>query len=255
MSDESKIYPSINLLNKINVNIGDAPRENLINPLVWDKLLPENNKTLIRELISFSPKPHNNIIELPRVVIVPGNENGLLELMRRIPQADAKGNLRYLLTSGVAIELITGFKRLHHDLDIVAMVRDVAGILGVDVVTPQKYFAGMQFDPKYLQDTAYQVQFKDAAGQTHVVSTVHPAILLVQKLSDWHPAPIRPKDIIDAAHIFSYWMRSLSGDPSWNPIIQEALRALPERQRKVTSERLKLLLNGNTSINYTPLGI
>lgn len=66
----------------------------------------------------FELKKLNALLNTPIVEIVHGDANGLLEFMKRHPQTDDEGRLRYLLTSGVAIELITGFERKHHDLDI-----------------------------------------------------------------------------------------------------------------------------------------
>lgn len=214
-----------------------------------------DNKTTNQLLINeFIPKIPANLLTTPRVEIIPGDVNGLLEFMKRHSQTDDEGKLRYLLTSGVAIELITGYRREHYDLDIVTLQKMGGTMqLGVDVVTPEKYWVGMQFDPSFLEKTAYSVQFKDDDQIAHHVFSVHPAILLVQKLSDHYDEPPRIKDIEDAAHLFEYWRDSLSGDASWNFIIQHALNALPEKQRRDTSYRLKLLLSGNTTTFFAPL--
>lgn len=43
------------------------------------------------------------------------------ELLDIEPQRTADGILRYLVTSGLAVELTTGYERHHHDLDLVIM--------------------------------------------------------------------------------------------------------------------------------------
>ncbi|MFH0864421.1 MAG: hypothetical protein V1858_05050 [Candidatus Gottesmanbacteria bacterium] len=210
---------------------------------LWEKILPQINKNNLDNIINFLPKKPEIINIFPEVELVKGDINGLLEFIARLPQVDNKGNMRYLLTSGVAIELITGFKRHHHDLDIVSLDPSPDyRKLGVDTVTPQKYWVGMYLDRQFLIDTAYQVKFGDEHGNPHTVATVHPAILFVQKLSDWFPHRRRPKDIEDAAHLFKYWAISLSSDPSWYPVMERALQALPHAQRKDTSNRLSLLI-------------
>jgi|GEM_PF-2692475 len=211
---------------------------------IWLKILPELKQRNLDNIINFIPRKPQEVIGFPTVELVRGDVNGLLEFMQKVPQTAEGSDPLYLLTSGVAIELITGFKRHHQDLDIVTLT-DFGNplLMGVDFVTPQKYWVDMKFDPGYLKDTAYRVSFNDEKGKEHTVLTVHPAILLVQKLTDWAPNPRRPKDIEDAGHLFYYWMQSLSGDPSWIPIINWSIQALPESQRKITSDRLASLLS------------
>ena len=66
--------------------------------------------------------PESHVEGLPRLrgvldnLIVPGVGISELERLLKIePQRDKEGNLRYLLTAGLAVELITGQKRPHHE--------------------------------------------------------------------------------------------------------------------------------------------
>src|SRR5258708_8453972 len=95
-------------------------------------------------------------------VVTPGSGVSELErLLQLEPQRDASGILRYLVTSGMAVELVTGYERQHHDLDLVIMDpanTDYWEVYGTDNVTPERYWADMEFDPEFLGKYARVVQ-------------------------------------------------------------------------------------------------
>ena len=184
------------------------------------------------------------IEKTPRIEIYPGTVGALSELVTAEPQRDSEGNLRYLLTSGLAVEVVTGATRYHHDTDLVLF--DVESgwwtKYVTDNVTPEKYWAQMKFDPEYLEETAWEAKIQ-AAGVEKSVLTVHPAIILVQKLSDAWGRPPRLKDIQDVDKLIRYWREVEKGDPSWIVIIDAAIAALPKAEQTRTTERLASALS------------
>ncbi len=181
------------------------------------------------------------VIEAKKNDILSDSLDYLATILASEPQKDAKGHFKYLLTSGLAVDLITGVRRLHQDIDLV--IFDVkngwwARYL-TDNVTPQRYWANMKFDPDYLEETAWTTQF-NVRRKLFTVSAVHPAIILVQKLSNaWSlfRAP-REKDIKDALQLLNFWREDQDRDPSWDSVIRTAIAALPEWEQSTTIDRL-----------------
>ncbi len=171
-------------------------------------------------------KPGSNLIQL-------------FKLLQNEPQVE-DGNIRYLVTSGCAVELITGFKRSHHDLDLVILDNPNADkweIYGTDNVTAQKYWADMVFDPEFLANTAISLKIDSSdLNKTFEILVVHPAILLVQKMSNAFGRLPRDKDWADAKALVKFW--GSEGADDWEPLIISALNALPDDQVKMTKERL-----------------
>lgn len=170
---------------------------------------------------------------------IKGTIENLENMLLTEPQRDKNGKLRYLLTSGLAVELVTGFEREHHDLDLVIMDPNNTEweMFGTDNVTPGQYWAGMRFNPQYLEETARKVSTRINGGL--VVEVVHPAILIVQKSSDAFDRVPRKKDTEDVKALIGYWEKGEPNPKQWPPIIAEALRALPSAQLPITRERLK----------------
>lgn len=177
--------------------------------------------------------------EAPQVEILPGTVEVLSGFVTREPQKDEQGRFRYLLTSGLAVEVITGATRYHHDIDLVLFdYRNAWWTRYVtDNVTPDKYWAQMKFDPAYLEETAWTAKFQ-ANGAERTVSTVHPAIILVQKLSNAWGRPPRERDTQDVKELVRFWQESQDSDPSWDAMIQAAIAALPQTEQARTRERL-----------------
>lgn len=165
---------------------------------------------------------------------------GLAGLVEKYSQTNADGNIRYLVTAGLAVEAITGYSRLHHDTDLVICdpTDDWWKKLLTDNVTPDKYWADMSFPEGYLEDTAWPATIR-VNGRYLTVLTVHPAILLVQKSSNaWGRQP-REKDYKDVAALVAFWKKH-GEDPSWFAVSQKALEALPTAaERTIAKMRLK----------------
>lgn len=114
-----------------------------------------------------------------------GQLERLEEILERAPQLDGNRFPRYLLTSGLAVELLTGFERHHKDIDLVIMGSNAHEweIWGTDNVTPGQYWADMRFEPEFMADTR-EVTTTRRNPNAPFVGCVHPAIMVVQKLSD-----------------------------------------------------------------------
>lgn len=169
-----------------------------------------------------------------------GTTNELVKLLRYQPQRDRAGNLIWLLTSGMAVDLVTNTKREHHDLDIVVMnpgSLDRWEILGTDNVTPGQYWADMKFDPHYLENTVYRTSLT-FNGKRYPVETVHPSIIIAQKLSNAFDRNPREKDVSDVVTVIKWWERCHPHQSSWINIVDEAVKALPENQQQITTKRI-----------------
>lgn len=192
----------------------------------------------------------NRLRGVIKEIVVPGaGRDELEQLLTLEPQRDADGNLRYLVTSGMAVALMTGYKRKYCDLDLVIMDPanvDYWELYGTDNVTPRRYLAHMIFDPDLLRDTARTAYTQWNHGV--VVEYVHPAILMVQKSSNvfgWAP---RPKDVADVKAIVRLWKTSKQFTTKWDDIARAALFALPPNQIEITLERLSFFMgNGRVS--------
>lgn len=182
---------------------------------------------------------------------VPPTEDGRLQQLERIlalePQFDSEGRLRYLLTSGLAVELITGFQRDHHDIDLVIMDEHESNrwlLIGTDNVTPGQYWADMKFEPDYLQRTRRQ-EFTRINKPSPRVEVVHPAIILVQKSSNAFGRPPRERDSQDVSAIVRHWKTRESFITDWNPILRHSLDALPPHQMQRSLSRVRdAMING-----------
>jgi hypothetical protein len=161
-------------------------------------------------------------------------------LIQTRPQRNSVGGLQYLITNGLAVELITGVSRPHDDLDIVVLQDNMKKwrSLGIDVITPRDYFAGMILDPHFLQATAQKVTHKN-----QTIYTIHPGIILVQKATGYEyngvQFPRRPKDIAEVTNILTYWRTEITHPNSWDPIILKAINALPKLRQIRTIQTLQ----------------
>lgn len=161
------------------------------------------------------------------------------------PQRATDGVLRYLVTSGTAVELVTGYKRPHHDLDLVIMDpnnKNHWDLIGTDNVTPGQYWADMKFDPEFLELTARKARTRKRE-KSPTVEVVHPGIIMVQKASDAFGRPPRQKDADDVTAIVRHWREREGYTRDWNPIVQQSLDALPRNQFDRTLERLRRVIS------------
>jgi hypothetical protein len=158
------------------------------------------------------------------------------------PQRDQAGSLRYLLTSGLAVELMTGYVRPHHDIDLVIMDPANKGkfweLYGTDNVTPGQYWAAMRFEPEFLGNTARKVRTRGGEGSP-VVEVVHPGIILAQKSSNAWGRPPRARDKSDVAAIVKHWKGKEGYTKEWNPIVRKSIDALPVGQQHRTLARVR----------------
>lgn len=167
----------------------------------------------------------------------------LQRLLASEPQRDEEdGRLRYLLTSGLAVELITKDPREHHDLDLVIMdysQSDYWNILGTDNVTPGKYWADMQFRRTQLERVARSTILFPDRRRSPIIEMVHPAIILVQKLSDAFGRPPRDKDYQDVKSLVRFYqLEAPDLKDMWPEVIEESILALPHKQQPITRQRL-----------------
>lgn len=173
-------------------------------------------------------------------IVKNGTKSELADLISHFPQRSRRGKLIWLLTSGLAVELTTGYKRHHHDLDIVVMDPNNLWrweFLGTDNVTPGQYWADMKFDPKILALTALTIPFQES-GRAYKVEAVHPTIIMTQKLSNAFGRKPRDKDILDAISIAKWWEGPQKGKATWINIVNHSLLALPAEQTKTTETRI-----------------
>lgn len=160
------------------------------------------------------------------------------------PQRDHSGLLRYLVTSGLAVEMLTGFQRSHHDIDLVIMDPENQSywdLIGTDNVTPRQYWADMEFDPDFLETTAREARTRKQ-GKSPTVEVVHPAIIMVQKSSDAWGRPPRKRDNDDVTAIANHWRAKEGYTRDWNPIVRRSLDALPSNQLKRTLASLRTVI-------------
>ncbi len=193
--------------------------------------------------LDFGPELGENLLETFFDVVVIGSGVKELErLLARAPQLDKDGNPRYLLTGGMAVELLTGFERSHKDLDLVIMDgkdKSKWDMFGTDNVTPARYWANMAFNREFLEQTAVKVKTRPNGGKEVLV--VHPAILMVQKLSNAFGRGPRPKDLEDVGAIVRYWEK-VADPKEWVPILRTSLEALPKQSRAQTMDRLESMV-------------
>lgn len=200
----------------------------------------EGERTFVKKHLEGNPEL-NRLRRTIEAIVKPRSGNSELEeLLDCEPQRTEEGYLRYLVTSGMAVELVTGFEREHHDLDLVIMDpanTDYWEVYGTDNVTPQRYWARMKFDPAFLSNTARVTQTRGDHGA--VTEVVHPAILMVQKSSNAFNRSPRSKDKADVVAIIEHWRKREAYPHRWNPIIRTSLSALPPDQIGITVKRLK----------------
>lgn len=211
--------------------------------MIKEPFIPEVRPLIFQEANIkpiFDPILQRKIAQvIPQIEIYPGHVDGLANFISREQQRDSQGRLRYLLTSGLAVEVITGVCRHHHDMDLVLFdFRNRWWMqYATDNVTADRYWAEMKFEPEFLEETAWDAQFQ-SNGSAHKVSTVHPGIILVQKLSNAWGRPPRERDFKDVVELIKFWQNFLNSDPSWNSVVEAAIIALPQTEQARTRERL-----------------
>lgn len=171
-------------------------------------------------------------------------------LLKREPQRDSSGDHRWLLTSGRAADLGSGRSREHHDIDVVVMQEAEldhwqAIRPRLDLCTPTQYRWGeMSFPARFLARTARVVPL-DPHGPRRLVEIVHPAILLVQKMSESFGLPPRDKDWYDALALLHYYVQHKAYEDSqkWSDIVECAIDSVPPENQHKTEAYLRELAN------------
>lgn len=228
-------------INNLKLNKNNLDENKIINKeILFRNNLENKNIWQDDDLIAFRRNIQEQLfqIEKPHLRTLPGTTESLARFATTEPQLN-RGSLRYLLTSGLAVELITGVPRFHHDCDLVILDRDTTWWIqhGTDNVTPENYWAGMIFEDEYLEQTAWRAEIEVDGVKTEI-RTVHPAIILVQKLSNAWGRPPRERDFADVDNLIKFWKGKVRDPQSWFPIIEAAICALPKSEQLRTRTRL-----------------
>ncbi len=120
-----------------------------------------------------------------------GSKEDLLLLLKTNKQVDKEDKLNYLVSGGWAIEMLTGKKREHHDLDVIS-ISEVPLTYSVDNQEPENYFGvfsvpGEKMASDYTQKVTWE-------RRTVYVPTNE--FLLLSKLAGFMRQP-RDKDLHD----------------------------------------------------------
>jgi hypothetical protein len=165
--------------------------------------------------------------------------------LKECPQV-VEGRVQYLVSGGFAVEIASREIRSHKDIDIVLLDAKSGDICWVscrlDVVKPETYFAHMNLDPHVLLESMLHTTTRPEDHGVEVRS-VHPALLLVQKSSDFCGKSPRREDFEDAKSLTRLLQRSSNQDKLiWNSLVSYGLVALSERVQPRARERLAPVL-------------
>lgn len=172
------------------------------------------------------------------------------ELVNRYPQL-IEGEFQYLLTSGYAVSLLTGHRRIHSDVDIVRfkmffprwiMERDTWAPFDLDMSRPDTMHGDLNLDPNFLRQTAAEVNLTSGFK----IYTVNPTVILAAKMADdttlersrGRAVSPRSRDIFDSVAILTSRYRR---NPQWEKNLEEALAGLQKENRTVSRRRIQLL--------------
>lgn len=175
-----------------------------------------------------------------KILLGTNPSDAFFNLISRFPQ-QIKGELNYLLSSGLAISFYTRTKRRHRDIDLVMVngsISEERHFAKIDVTSGSSFCNGMSFDDRYLKDTA-----KIVVVGTYRVWIVHPAILLVQKLSNRGKIPPRKKDIRDASLLSRVFLTlPRQEQETWQEIIIYSLNSFRDNDIGLIRERIENVL-------------
>jgi hypothetical protein len=165
----------------------------------------------------------------------------LIDMVKLYPQENNK-TFYYLVGSGVAIELLTNIKRSHRDIDLVILDDKQQGRWSgfkIDTTSPDFFWCNMRLSTVFLTKSARNIVFKYGKSSKYAIWIVHPAILLIQKISNNKGLPPRPKDEQDSHNLIEYFMNKEACKDEWKNVIEYSLLSLPYEQRKLTFNRLR----------------
>jgi len=165
--------------------------------------------------------------------------------LKKCPQV-IDGRVRYLVSGGFAAEIASREVRSHKDIDIVLLDANSSGICWVscklDIVKPDTYFGHMDLDPQIMRASALHTTTRPEERGVEV-STVRPALLLVQKSSDFYGKTPRREDLEDSRSLVRLLQRSSSEDKRiWSRLLLYGLDSLPEHAQPQARERLTPVL-------------
>ena len=150
----------------------------------------------------------------------------------------------FVVGSGFAVEIITGIKRIHKDLDLIAFDDSIIFSLlgeGIDVVAPEQTWVEMNIDEELLKRTKMMISLN---FQGREIQVMHPVILLVQKCADWGAREPRDKDNADAEALIGWITAQDNSDKKgYDTILDIALKSLPSKQVDLTKLRIDKLLD------------
>ncbi|MBD3281258.1 hypothetical protein GF391_00745 [Candidatus Uhrbacteria bacterium] len=116
----------------------------------------------------------------------------LNQLLMTIPQTTRSGKVRWALTGGWAVELLTGRKRNHHDIDTLVMCKTPMH-MDTDKVVPEEYFDVLSCESKFVRKNCLTEVIWKYGVHVHLVRVTRPEFLFCSKFVR---AP-RPQDWMD----------------------------------------------------------
>lgn len=162
---------------------------------------------------------------------VPGTHGNLATLLRLVPQRHRNGRPVWALAGGLAVELLTGVIRDHHDIDAL-ILGGKPTFVDTDVVETRDYFGMISTSREFARYHCTTLVPWEYGGEKFLVLVLRPEYLFVSKFVSGHP---RPQDWADIGSL----VRAFSA--TWSiGLIQQLLR----RNRcsfKRTQELLQLL--------------
>lgn len=139
-------------------------------------------------------------INAPGGNLLCGDPEDLQVLLTNEPQLDNEGKIRYVLAGGWAVEALTGKKREHHDIDIIATSKKPL-IYQLDKMNAGNYFQILSLSVKDLLEK-HTLKVKWEPGYNNITNwpdeiySVSPEFLFLSKLAGFMRSP-REKDIED----------------------------------------------------------
>ncbi len=130
-----------------------------------------------------------------------GTASDLYDLLLVLDQFDADGNIRWVLGGGWAVELLTGVKRPHHDIDAV-LVGPKPAQIDTDAVTPRDYFGVISCSRRHLIASCLDIVEWRYAQEEFRVIVLKPEYLFCSKFVR-RPRPQDWKDVVSLVVAFA----------------------------------------------------
>lgn len=131
----------------------------------------------------------------PSETIFDGSVENLQELLKTTPQVKDNA-LHYLVAGGWAVEMLTGEKREHHDIDVITL-KNIPFAYNLDIQKSTRYFQTLSIKPeKMLKKYTTKANLKTESGKKKIVYVPKPEFLFLSKLTGFLREP-REKDYED----------------------------------------------------------